>query len=126
MDSEFAPAYAKVGAISFQQSEWTDAIDYYRTYAKLKPGSVKVHQMLGSVALQLNDFSTAKEAFEQVVATDPKDAFPYYGLGLACLGLSLMSEGESHLHRALEAQPDHPEYLERQSAIGDKLAVRSR
>jgi len=106
MASDFALAYARLGAIAFQQKDRAKAMSYYQSYVELKPNSIKAHQMLGSMALQSNDFETAKTAFEKVIAIEANNPYPFYGLGTACLQLAQHEDGVKHLKKSLQIDPN--------------------
>ena len=106
MASDFAPAYARLGAIAFQRKDRTKAMSYYQSYVELKPDSIKAHRMLGSIALQSNEFETAKTEFEKVIATEANNPYPFYGLGTACLRLAQHKDGVKHLKKSLQIDPD--------------------
>ena len=106
MASDFAPAYARLGAIALQQRDKEKAISYYQSFVKLTPNSVQGHQVLGSIALQSSDFETAKEEFERVIAIEANNSYPFYGLGTACLRLGHYEDGIKYLKKSLQIDPN--------------------
>ena len=105
MDSDFAPAYARLGAIALQQQDKEKAISYYQSFVKLNPNSIQAHQTLGSIALQSSDFETAKKEFEQVISIEASNPYSFYGLGTACLRLAQHEDGVKHLKKSLQIDP---------------------
>ncbi|HHZ92225.1 TPA: tetratricopeptide repeat protein, partial [Candidatus Poribacteria bacterium] len=99
-------AYARLGAIAFQQKDRAKAMSYYQSYVELKPDSIEAHQTLGSMALQSNDFETAKTEFEKVIAIEANNPYPFYGLGTACLRLVQHEDGVEHLKKSLQIDPN--------------------
>ncbi len=155
MDTEYTPAYARLGAIAFQKGELVEARNHLRRAIEIDPDFTTAHYQLGWIYQQSGQFQQAIQSLERVVALQPNSASAcntlamFYlerdsrldkALALAkravkfkpipsywdTLSYSLYKkqkyeEADKAIKKALELQPDHPEYLTRQRAIQQRL-----
>jgi tetratricopeptide (TPR) repeat protein len=91
LDPHFAPAYLNIGtlrlAFYFRRGRDPDdlamAVKNLRQAVSLEPGLSPALRGLGSALMASGDVEGAIAAWERAVATNPKDDFSTYNLGLA-------------------------------------------
>jgi folate-binding Fe-S cluster repair protein YgfZ/Tfp pilus assembly protein PilF len=70
-----------------QQSEWAQREGMFRQVLEIDPDDTLANYGLGSIAVEKQEWQTAREHLEKVLAADPKYSVAYLALGKALLGL---------------------------------------
>lgn len=81
----------------------------YRLILEKQPRHPDALRLLGVVALQVGQYSTAIMLLEQAVSVHPDYAEAYSDLGLALQGQGRMEEACAAHQKALALKPEHPE-----------------
>ena len=155
MDTEYAPAYVRLGAIAFQKDELVKARKHLQRALEIDPDFTAAHYQLGWIYQKRGQIQKAVKSFERVVVLQPNSAPACNTLAMLyleqdyCLDDALIlakravkfkpipsywdtlayglykkqkyEEAGKAIKKALELQPDHPEYLARQQAIQEHL-----
>ena len=151
MDTECAPAYARLGAIAFQKDELAKARKHLQRALEIDPNFATAHYQLSWIYQKSGKIQKAVKSLERVVALRPNSAAACNTLAMLyleqdyCLDDALVlakravklkpiasywdtlayslykkqkyEKADEAIKKALELQPDYPEYLIRQQAI---------
>ncbi len=77
-------------------------IEAAETLARLSPGDACAHDLHGWAALQVGDYDTAEQSFQQAVALDPTLAVAHYHLGLLHAAQGAQAEARQAFARAVD------------------------
>ena len=72
MDTEYAPAYARLGAIAFQKGELVEVRNHPRRAIEMDPDFTTAHYQLGWIYRQSGQFQQAIQSIERVVPLPTK------------------------------------------------------
>ena len=74
MDTEYTPAYARLGAIAFQKDELVKARKHLRRAIEIDPDFTAAHYQLGWIYQKSGQIQKAVKSFERVVVLRPNSA----------------------------------------------------
>ena len=151
MDAAFAPAYARLSAIAFQQNDLETAVEYLQRALEIKPNFAAGHYQLGSLYHKQGAIEKAIESFEAALTLNPnfapacntlawlyaeegktidqaitlatravklKPTASYWDtLAYALYKARKYREAAEAIAKALDLQPDDPDYIARQESI---------
>jgi len=83
-----------------------EALDDFHRALELSPGSIVIRNAIGSVYLELNDFATAFEIFDDIVADAPDYVPALSNRGAALKALSRPQEARCDFEKAARMAPD--------------------
>ena len=95
-----------------------------------KPPQTQSWEVKGQALIQAGRFDDAIKHFNQVKQANPKDARPYFYLGMALMEIGEISQATSELDEAVRLDPIKPEYAlfkaSAQTRLGQKeLALKA-
>jgi len=85
-------ALSGLGYLSFENGDFTAAVDYYKRAAAVNPGSVDAHMDLGNAYMSAGDHVSAAREFEEVLKLEPGSTDAKHLLGLARKSTGAKSE----------------------------------
>jgi tetratricopeptide (TPR) repeat protein len=95
MDAAFAPAYARLSAIAFQQNNLETAVEYLQRALEIRPNFAAGHYQLGSIYHKQGEIEKAIKSFEAALTLKPNFA-------PACNALAwLYAETEKNIDEAI-------------------------
>jgi Flp pilus assembly protein TadD len=122
LDPKSARAYYLVGIIQVQLGATDVAKKAFIESVKIDPARIGTHIYLGKLYLLSKDWDTAKPEFQEALKLGDETGSAEYGLALAELGKSRISEALPHLLAAVEADPKDQERLF--TLIGTELRLK--
>ncbi len=81
----------------YDEGEYQDAIDEYKTALKLDPANANLHNSLGVCYGVTGEFARALTQFKEAMALDAGEALAYYNAGLVHLLLDERDKARAHL-----------------------------
>ena len=95
MDTEFAPAYARLSAIALQQNDLETAVQYLQRALEISPDFAAGHYQLGKIYHRQGEVEKAIASFESSLTLKPNFA-------PACNALAwLYAESGKNIHEAI-------------------------
>ncbi len=105
-------SYSKLGLIlqnpEFAAHDLNLALIAYKTSLQLSPNDIVTMYNLGSLYLQMGDYSAAESLFRKVSAINPKFAYSKSALGKTLIKMGKKSEAKAYLEEALMLDPQVP------------------
>lgn len=94
------------GSALHNLGRYEEAIDCYRTAARIAPNLGEIHNNLGNSLMALSRFNDAAESFTQAVLLLPSSPVPLTARATAMQALGLIQEAETDCRNALAFAPD--------------------
>ena len=85
------------------------AENLYRKVLKIIPNHFETNFLLGSLSLQIKNFSKAIQLLNKAISIKPNHANAHYNLGLVFLKLKEFKKAILYCQKAIQIQPDHAE-----------------
>jgi len=111
LDGDFAPAYASLAVVHFEQGKLDDAEALCRRAIELDEGRAWAWANLGAVLRDKGDRDGAREAFEKAVSLDPHEDYALNNLGDYRAKSGDFDGAYELFERALDVNPRFPEAL---------------
>lgn len=83
-----------LGASSFNQGNYSDALSYFTKYHALSPDDSLRNYDLGNVFLQLHDYDKAITAYQRAISNSASFDLAYYNLGVCYTRTGNMAEAK--------------------------------
>jgi tetratricopeptide (TPR) repeat protein len=94
---------------AIKQEDWQEATILYKQALAKYPQVSPAWTNLGTALMRMRQIEKAKEAFEEAINIDPNNADAHANMGvLLARDMHRPRDGEKHLIRALEINPNHP------------------
>ena len=110
--SDFRRNYLSYGSLYYQRGYYDQAEEYFQRAFRDDPASAEALYGLGSVYLEQQKNSQARDAFERVTSMQPSypDTLPnaWNNLGLLAAREGRADEAVLDFQKALQVSPDHP------------------
>jgi tetratricopeptide (TPR) repeat protein len=98
-------AQLNLGTVLLRDKLASDAAPYLLAASKQKPKEIKPQLLLAQALFDSGSFAEAAQAYEGIVAADPKSAGAELGLARALLREKRLKDSEAHFLRAAELDP---------------------
>lgn len=82
VEPQFVDGYCRLSQVRIEQNLYDRAISHLKTGLQENPNQEKLLKVLGEVTISIQDFSTAIQAYQKLVATSPKQWQYWRTLGL--------------------------------------------
>jgi predicted Zn-dependent protease len=105
---DFADAWAHLSALHEQAGDRAGAESVLKAGLEKCPNSPGLHLMHARQQRKAGALRPAVESYERSLQLRANEADPHVELATLLFQLDRNSEAVTHLHRALEAEPDHP------------------
>ena len=105
----------------FQQGKYRESLAVLQGLCASEPFDSEAHDLLGSVYLQLSEYSKAENCFLQILSRQPAHAHACYGLGMAVGAQGNVNEASKYLKRSLEINPNNTDVRVRLGALQQML-----
>ena len=125
LEPDFLDAHLKIGAILRKQRRYAEALDTYRTLLRLKPDDPEIYHNLGMCYARQakSDLAAARRYAEEAIRLDPNVASYYNTLALVEFRRGNHLQAEKAIRKALELDPENPNYQQGLKQILRKLAA---
>ncbi|MEL6929630.1 MAG: tetratricopeptide repeat protein, partial [Cyanobacteria bacterium J06600_6] len=99
--------YYQLGNVCSQQNLWKEAVGAYEKAVVFNPrGFDLLQHYLGQAYLELQEWSSAADAFQKAIELNSTSSWSYYGLGSALSELSQWQAAAAALSKSLELNSD--------------------
>lgn len=109
-----------LGNLRLAQGKRAEARAFYETTLRLNSKHKGALNNLGLLALEDNQPERAVEHFQRALEQDPQEAKTFYLLARAQLALGDIPNARLSIGRALQREPDRPEYRQLREEIGKR------
>lgn len=106
-----------------QDSQWTDALDWYRHAREFDPGWFEAQYNYGVVAYRLRNYSLALSAYETALAIQPDSVDARYNFALTLKSAGYALDAVAELKKIVA---DHPGEVRAHLALGNLYAQQLR
>ncbi len=106
-----ADAYMGIARLALGDRRWDEAITNMNRAVELVPSSKEVRVAHGNLALQLREFTNARESFEKLIEVNPNDTEALIGLVQAKIGARDALGAYSLMEDAVKAQPKNAQLV---------------
>lgn len=106
----YDPPYRLLSAIHEKRGEFTQAGELCLRTLAFHPRDVSIMRQLAEVYKQMDENLAAIALLKQAVAMVPDDHLTLYSLGIALTNADRLGEGETHLRKATELNPEAADY----------------
>ncbi|MBN1765959.1 MAG: sulfatase-like hydrolase/transferase [Sedimentisphaerales bacterium] len=113
-------AHKHLAVIDFQQKNYDQAIEHWKTLLALKPGQLEVYNNLGKAFFMLEKYEQSLVYWGEALGITPQDPQLEISIAEALLRLDRPTEAIEHWKKALLLKPDQPQLL---NALGKILAI---
>jgi len=111
LDPNLAEAHAQIGRIKmYIDWDWTGANASLQRALVLDPGNPAILNAASILALALNRLKEALELSRRSIPLDPLNAVNHGWLAQVCSYVGRQEEAEMEAKKALELNPDHPQF----------------
>ncbi|MGH7494208.1 MAG: tetratricopeptide repeat protein [bacterium] len=97
--------YFNLGIASFENKNYTEAVENLRQCLAVCPIYYRAHLILGTILLKLRKFAEAEGHLKESTVFNPRNALAHLNLGAVCSILKKYKEGIASFQRALELSP---------------------
>ena len=94
------------GNIAFDRNDPAKAMEYYRSYLRLKPDDLSIQTDLGTMLLSMQQVDAALKAYKDVLAVDPKFFQAQFNLAIAYRAAGDDAQALAAMERAREVATD--------------------
>jgi protein O-mannosyl-transferase len=103
-------AYNNLGAISFQQQRWDEAVNYYEKARAIEPRPVsETLHSLGNSLFAKNDFAQAIGVYQAALDVRPDDVKGRNNLAISFIAIGNINQGIEQFAEALRFDPNDPD-----------------
>ncbi|MGD2034723.1 MAG: hypothetical protein PVF73_06695 [Bacteroidales bacterium] len=102
IDSSYSPLYEVLGRVAKTKKDYPEAIEAYKKYCELNPGSASAHCMLSEGYLLNGDYEKGMENINIAQSLSPEDPMVFKIKGLIYLRKNEFENGCNNLFRALQ------------------------
>lgn len=99
----------QVGMDLQRHGKFLEAERYYQTVLAQAPDMPEANNLMGTIAIEAEDFAVAVEFFEKAVKRQPKDPLIRHNIASALISLHDYYDAIPHLRRALDLKPSQVE-----------------
>ena len=99
----------QIGMDLQRQGKFLEAERYYQTVLAQAPDMPEANNLMGTIAIEAEDFAVAVEFFEKAVKGLPKDTLIRHNIASALISLNDYHDAIPHLRRALDLKPGQVE-----------------
>ena len=100
----------ELGNLNFDQRNFNDAINLYKTALEIRPDALNVRTDMGTAMFYQNRFDEAIVEFQQTLKADPNNAQALFNLGVTMLhGKSDPKGALIYWEKLIETNPNHPQ-----------------
>ncbi len=97
--------YFNLGIASFENKNYTEAVENLRQCLTVCPIYFRAHLILGTILLKLSKFAEAENHLRESTFFNPRNALAHLNLGAVCSILKKYQDGIASFQRALELSP---------------------
>ena len=101
----YAPAHLQQGILLHELGHDEDALEAFRLAHRFNPGSFASAYNYGHLALESQDFTTARDVLQVAVSMRPDDLDAHRDYGMALLATGATAQALPHLERVLAVAP---------------------
>lgn len=106
IDEANAAAWFAAGNIELRRTNFTEAVQYYKTAIKLKPSEAAYHNNLGWLYMEIGDLAEAEAEAKTALGLDPSHGYIYLdSLGVIAMRLKSFKAAEQYLNEAARTVP---------------------
>ncbi len=113
--------YFKLGATSFRQGNFTDAISDFTEAVKINPNFAQAYNDRGLAYYNEGNYSTAIIDYNKAIGLDPDYADAYYNRGLAWDRQANQTQALSDFNKAIKIKPDNGQTYSNRAIIYYRL-----
>jgi tetratricopeptide (TPR) repeat protein len=123
LDPKLAEAMVEKGLILADQTDWSQAADWFRRATAASPRYSLAHLALGDMLLRTGEFEGCASELKTVLRLDGNSSAAYQGLGLVHLQEGDFEQAGDDFRRALAIKPGN---LDAEKGLGHALAAAHR
>ncbi|MHC4280938.1 MAG: tetratricopeptide repeat protein, partial [Planctomycetota bacterium] len=97
----------RLGEACFINTEYENAVNYWKKAVDIKPGDKDTHARLGDAFRNLADFDSAVNHWSIAASLDPSDPLFPYNIGLVYHKKGMLDKAVEYYEKALSIDPNH-------------------
>lgn len=110
VDPTYDPPYRLLAALHATNGDYTKAGEYCLRTMSFHPSDVSIMRQLADIYKQMDENLAAVALLKQALAFAPNDHLTLYSLGVVLVNENRLEEGEIHLRKATELNPEAADY----------------
>lgn len=121
IQEDFTPAYYNKAHTLFKLDRFQEAVQVFEETYAFEPPQAPVYCHIGECFEKMQEYDKALFYYRKSIQTDEYYADAYLGIGITLDLQEKTIEGLRHIERAIELEPDNPDYFMFQTELLKKL-----